>query len=64
MILRERDMKWIFHFDRRPTQAFNLAKDPLEKEDLAPQLSNVNIQEAEALILRRYLSMKEWWRQR
>lgn len=54
LAMREGDRKVIFHFWRRPTQVFDLANDPAERQDLAPTLPADELRSAE----RRLLSLK------
>ncbi len=39
MALRENGLKYVYHFDRRPVEAFDLVDDPTERLDISARLS-------------------------
>lgn len=55
LAMREGDRKVVFHFWRRPTEVFDLGRDPGEQNDLAPELPAHEVREAE----RRLLGLKQ-----
>ncbi|GEM_PF-1432200 len=52
MTLHEDRMSYVFHFGRRPTQVFDLGKDPRELHDLSPSFDPSEISAIEAGLLR------------
>ncbi|MDY7093329.1 MAG: sulfatase [Acidobacteriota bacterium] len=61
LAMREGDRKWIFHYGLRPTEAFDLASDPGETENLALEMSEEEIHRAEERILGFRLTVDAWW---
>jgi hypothetical protein len=55
LAMREADRKVVFHFWRRPTEVFDLGRDPEERYDLAPELPAGELLETE----RRMLAFKQ-----
>lgn len=55
LAMREGDRKVVFHFWRRPTEVFDLGRDPGEQNDLAPELPAEEVREVE----RRMLGLKQ-----
>jgi arylsulfatase A-like enzyme len=61
LAMREGDRKVIYHFGRRPTEIFDLAVDPEERNDLAPTLPAAEVQAAERKVLAFQLSIDAFW---
>ena len=51
LAMREAHRKVVFHFWRRPTEVFDLGRDPEEQYDLAPELSTSELRMAERHML-------------
>ena len=60
---RSGDRKVVYHFGMRPLEVFDLAQDPGELADLAPELDGAEIREAEERLLGAKLSIDAFWAQ-
>ena len=64
LAMREKDLKFIFHFGLRPTEVFDLAVDPAERRNLASSLDPADLRRAEGRMLGWKLSIDAFWQQR
>jgi hypothetical protein len=59
--MRQGDLKFVYHFGQQPTQLFDLARDPLELDDLASRWSLAELRSAEARMLERKQAVDGFW---
>ncbi|MFN7974819.1 MAG: LTA synthase family protein [Acidobacteriota bacterium] len=51
LAMREGDTKYVFHYGRLPMEVFDLARDPLERHDLAPSMAPGDVAAGERRLL-------------
>lgn len=64
LAMREGDLKYVYHFGMRPTEVFDLVRDPLERHSLAETLPPEELRQAESRMLGAKLSVDAFWQDR
>ncbi|MCB1036305.1 MAG: sulfatase, partial [Acidobacteria bacterium] len=59
--MREGSRKFVYHYGIRPTEVFDLAADPWERQNLARNLDPLTVAEAEERMLAAKLSFDAFW---
>lgn len=60
--MRTKKTKFVFHFGKMGPEAYDLARDPLEKQNLAGQLTPRELREAEAQAMSTYFSVNAYYK--
>jgi arylsulfatase A-like enzyme len=61
LALRSGRMKYVYHFGRKPTEVFDLERDPLETQDLRAEVTSGLVDAAEARMLSLYASIHQYY---
>jgi hypothetical protein len=59
--MRQGDRKVVHHFRRKPTEVFDLSRDPHERRDLAPTLGDEELERLESAMRAYTLSVDLFW---
>jgi arylsulfatase A-like enzyme len=61
LAMRTKERKWVYHYGQKRTEVFDLASDPLEEMDLAPQMTAAELLAGEQRMLAMKLDIDSFW---